>query len=46
MMDFWRAFALEKDWRVSFREIYGIEIDTWYRQTAIPYVMKEYVRIQ
>lgn len=46
MMDFWRSFALEKDWRLSFKEIYGVDIDTWYRQSGIPYVMREYVRIQ
>lgn len=46
MMDFWRSFALEKDWRLSFKEIYAVDIDTWYRQSAIPYVMREYVRIQ
>jgi len=46
MMDFWRSFALEKDWRLSFKDIYRVDIDTWYRQSAIPYVMREYVRIQ
>ena len=46
MMNFWRSFALEKDWRLSFKDIYAVDIDTWYRQSAIPYVMREYVRIQ
>ena len=46
MMNFWRSFALEKDWRLSFKEIYEVDIDSWYRQSAIPYVMKEYVRMQ
>jgi hypothetical protein len=46
MMNYWRSFALEKDWRLSFKDIYAVDIDTWYRQSAIPYVMREYVRIQ
>ena len=45
MMEFWRAFASDKDWRISFKEIYGVEVDSWYRQVAIPYVMREYSRI-
>ena len=45
MMDFWQAFSQEKDWRISFKEIYGIELDTWYRSNAIPYLMREYARV-
>lgn len=45
MMDFWRAFALEKDWRFSFKEIYGNDIDSWYREKAIPYLLREYERV-
>lgn len=45
MMDFWRAFALERDWQLSFSEIYGVEIDTWYREKAIPYLLREYSRV-
>ena len=45
LMDFWRAFALEKDWRLSFKDIYGIDIDSWYKERAIPYVMREYRRV-
>jgi hypothetical protein len=45
LMDFWRAFALEKDWRLSFKDIYGIDIDSWYKEKAIPYVMREYRRV-
>ncbi len=46
MMNFWRSFALERDWRLSFKEIYEVDIDSWYRQRAIPYVMREYARMQ
>ena len=45
MMSFWRAFALETDWRESFKSIYGISIDDWYREKAIPYLTREYVRV-
>ena len=46
MMEFWRAFSLEVDWRQSFKNIYGVEIDTWYKTKGIPHVMSEYARIK
>jgi len=46
MMDFWRAFGSDKDWRTSFQEIYGIAIDDWYKTKAIPYLMSEYSRVK
>ena len=45
MMEFWRAFSLDADWRDSFQRIYGVEIDVWYKTKAIPYVMSEYARV-
>lgn len=45
MMEFWRAFSLEVDWRQSFKNIYGVEIDTWYKTKGIPHVMSEYARV-
>ena len=45
MMEFWRAFSLEVDWRQSFKSIYGVEIDTWYKTKGIPHVMSEYARV-
>lgn len=45
MMDFWRAFATERDWRILFKEIYGNELDNWYREKAIPYLLREYSRV-
>ncbi len=45
MMDFWRAFSQEKDWRISFQEIYGTPLDDWYRTKAVPYLMSEYSRV-
>lgn len=46
MMDFWRSFGTGKGLRPSFREIYAVEIDDWYKLTAIPYVMSEYARVR
>ena len=46
MMEFWRAFSLEVDWRQSFKNIYGVEIDIWYKTKAIPYLMQEYARVK
>jgi len=46
MMEFWRAFSLEEDWRKSFKNIYGVEIDIWYKTKGIPYLMQEYARIK
>ena len=45
MMDFWRAFSLDKDWRDSFKSIYGVDVDVWYKTKGIPYVMSEYARV-
>jgi hypothetical protein len=46
MMDFWRAFSLDVDWRKSFKDIYGIEIDIWYKTKGVPYLMQEYARVK
>ena len=46
MMDFWRAFSLDVDWRKSFKNIYGVEIDIWYKTKGIPYLMQEYARVK
>ena len=46
MMEFWRAFSLEVDWRQSFKNIYGVELDTWYKTKAVPYLMQEYARVK
>jgi hypothetical protein len=45
MMNFWRAFSLETDWRISFNSIYEIELNKWYREKAIPYLKSEYLRV-
>jgi hypothetical protein len=46
MMEFWRAFSLEVDWRQSFKNIYGVEIDSWYKTKGIPHLMEEYARVK
>ena len=45
MINFWRVFGLETDWRISFKTIYELEIDAWYKDKAIPYLMREYSRV-
>jgi hypothetical protein len=45
MMSFWRAFSSQTDWRDSFKSIYGVNVDDWYRDKAIPYLMREYARV-
>ena len=46
MMDFWRSFSVDKDWRLSFKDIYGIEIDIWYKTKGVPYLMQDYARVK
>jgi hypothetical protein len=45
MMDLWRSFQKEAKFEILFKEVTGREVDTWYRENAIPYVMREYSRI-
>ena len=45
MMEFWRAFSRDTDWRESFKAIYKEDLESWYREKAIPYLMSEYSRV-
>ena len=45
MMEFWRAFSLEVDWRQSFKNIYAVDLDVWYKTKGVPYLMSEYARV-
>ena len=45
MMEFWRAFSLDVDWRQSFKNIYAVDLDVWYKTKGIPYLMSEYARV-
>ena len=39
-IDWWKL-SRKKNWEVAFAEIYGIQIDKWYEEVAIPYVIQE-----
>jgi len=39
-IDWWKL-SRKKNWEVAFEEVYGIQIDKWYEEIAIPYVIQE-----
>jgi hypothetical protein len=39
-MDWWKL-SRKKNWEVAFEEVFGIQIDKWYEEVAIPYVIQE-----
>jgi hypothetical protein len=39
-VDWWKL-SRKKNWEVAFKEVYGIQIDKWYEEVAIPYVIQE-----
>ena len=39
-VDWWKL-SRKKNWEVAFEEVFGIQIDKWYEEVAIPYVIKE-----
>jgi hypothetical protein len=45
MINFWRSFS-DKTLREGFTAVYKIDLDKWYEEKAIPYLMAEYVRIK
>lgn len=45
MVEFWRSFS-DKTLRESFAAIYKTDLDKWYQEKAIPYLMSEYSRIK
>jgi len=45
MVNFWSSFN-NKTLRESFTAIYKTDLDKWYEEKAIPYLMSEYVRIK
>jgi hypothetical protein len=42
IMDWWYEIRSTSDWKIAFEKIFKINIDDWYKQSAIPYLMKEY----
>ena len=45
MVEFWRSFN-DKSLRESFAAVYKTDLDKWYEEKAIPYLMSEYARIK
>lgn len=42
VMDLWYAMRQSKDWKDNFRKTFGVDTDTWYRTSAIPYLIEQY----
>ncbi len=42
VMDWWYEMRTISDWKVAFKKVFKLDIDDWYNQSAIPYLMKEY----
>jgi hypothetical protein len=45
MVNFWSSFN-SKNLRESFTAVYKTDLDKWYEEKAVPYVMSEYARIK
>ena len=45
MVEFWKSFK-DSPLRDGFKVIYKIELDTWYENRAIPYLIAEYRRVR
>mgnify|MGYP007046698824 CR=1 FL=1 len=39
-VDWWKL-SRKKNWEIAFEEVYGIQIDKWYEEVAIPYVIQQ-----
>lgn len=42
MIAWWQSLKRNPDWRVGFKEIYGINHTIWYRNRVAPYLLEEY----
>ena len=42
VMDWWYEIRSTSDWKVAFEKVFKLSVDDWYKQSAIPYLMKEY----
>jgi hypothetical protein len=45
MVNFWSSFN-NKNLRESFTAVYKTDLDKWYEEKAIPYLIAEYARIR
>ncbi len=37
----WWKLSRKKNWEVAFEEVFGIQIDKWYEEVGIPYVIEQ-----
>ncbi len=37
----WWRLSKKKNWEVAFEEVFGFQIDKWYEEVAVPYIIKE-----
>jgi hypothetical protein len=42
VMDWWYEMRTTPDWKAAFEKVFKLNVDDWYKQSAIPYLMKEY----
>jgi hypothetical protein len=42
VIDWWYEIRTTSDWKVAFEKVFKLDINDWYKQSAIPYLMKEY----
>ena len=41
IIDWWSLIKTNSDWRANFNQAFGIEIDSWQQQFAIPYMLTQ-----
>jgi hypothetical protein len=44
--EWWGKSADNSNWRENFRTVFGKDVDTWYRQSAIPYLIEQFDKWQ
>lgn len=45
MVSFWRSFGTSPSFRDGFKSVYGVDVEDWYKDRAIPYLIAEYKRV-
>jgi hypothetical protein len=42
VMSWWYEMRSTSDWKVAFEKVFKINVDDWYRSSAVPYLKQEY----
>ena len=42
IMEWWYDIRSTSNWNLSFQRTFGVSVDSWYRNSAIPYLIGEY----